>query len=1224
TSGTDGTVRRWLASSGAPIGRPGVGHDGNSWAITAWVTPDGEPALASVGADGIIRLWRAASGEPIGQLMAGENGARALVAWSAPDGRPGLASVGVDGKIRRWDLISGELLGPPLPGHDGSGRSIACWTAPGGEPILASAGSDGTVRCWDPVAGIAFGRPLTGHVGAVRAVVSVSVLDRSMLASAGSDGTVRCWDPVAGIAVGRPLTGHDGTVQVLTSWPRPDGTPGLASGGTDGQIMLWNLAQDPANTISHNISADQGAIWAIAACPGSDGNTILVSCGDRDIRRWDAATGDGLGEPIAGHTVELRALTTWQTPTGERRLATAGDALTVHRWNPDSGQAIGEPMTGHTGPIRAAIAWTGTDGRPVLATAGDDLTIRRWDAGTGQPVGEPITGHHGPICAITAWTGTDGRQMLATAASDSTIRRWDARTGQPVVSEPMTGHTGPVRAITTWTGSDGRQMLATAGDDLTVRRWDAGTGQPVGEPMTGHTGPVCAITAWTGTDGRKMLATAASDGTIRRWNCVSGAAVGSPMPGHGGKVAAIGAWVTAAGQHALASAGEDRTIRRWDALTGQPIGEPLEGHTDPVHAITIWADPGHSPTLASAGDGTIRLWNLESGAAIRRIDVGSVRVWGLSDQAALVDLLDRESLAAAIADQLYRPDQAVRDGGPNVVTIEGPWGSGKTTLLEMVQKRLPPAKPAMPTRRHFTVHQAFGELRRARQPAADQPADGSPRAALSVWFYPWMHQSGGQVWAGLTRSIIDAVNDTLLADARTRHQFWFRRNISKVDRQTLRRALFLRTVPALLRISLIVVAAPVLISLGQLNQSLDIGKLKATTAVIAFFFSLILVAGGLAEWLRRYLAGDVTVYLPAELFEGPVVSGPLAEPASLSLGEGSGELRDPLFRARSGTLYLYQHDTRELLEHVKTAGYDVVIFIDDLDRCTANTTANVFEAVNLFLSDPRLSGRFVMGFDPMVVAAHMDVFYKDLLESGWTTHGDDPGLGWAFLRKLVQLPVLVPSISASGVKKFIDLVLRGGPDESDRDFSPAPVTTPEVQHAPVPEQQATSKSSVPLPPASQPVLPASAGNLTAGVVAATVPLEASPEVSALIEERLAAQPDLTIREAKRLVNVWQLYARLLDQVDPPLDSVSPVARGCHLVILAEIITRWPAVLLNRGRTGRGLSWLASASQNDSDWQQCRIGLGLDESKYDSAVGNLRRLLLDYDGTSVAQLAELLL
>jgi hypothetical protein len=127
-----------------------------------------------------------------------------------------------------------------------------------------------------------------------------------------------------------------------------------------------------------------------------------------------------------------------------------------------------------------------------------------------------------------------------------------------------------------------------------------------------------------------------------------------------------------------------------------------------------------------------------------------------------------------------------------------------------------------------------------------------------------------------------------------------------------------------------------------------------------------------------------------------------------------------------------------------------------------------------------------------------------------------------------------------------------------------------------------------------------------------------------MRQRLLAQPDRSAREAKRLLNVWQLYQRVLDLVDPLSHDEAVIERACHLVILAEIVTRWPAMQprLNQSLDGqRGLQILAAACGDDKEWEQAVKETGLASPGYSSAVANLRVLLRQYDGaTAVADLA----
>ena len=72
----------------------------------------------------------------------------------------------------------------------------------------------------------------------------------------------------------------------------------------------------------------------------------------------------------------------------------------------------------------------------------------------------------------------------------------------------------------------------------------------------------------------------------------------------------------------LASAGDDGTVRLWNPETGEPIGR-LSGHHGSVYAVAFSPD---SKTLASGGDdSTLRLWNVATRKPIARLDAN--RFW---------------------------------------------------------------------------------------------------------------------------------------------------------------------------------------------------------------------------------------------------------------------------------------------------------------------------------------------------------------------------------------------------------------------------------------------------------------------------------------------------------------------------------------------------------------------------------------------------------------------
>ena len=60
----------------------------------------------------------------------------------------------------------------------------------------------------------------------------------------------------------------------------------------------------------------------------------------------------------------------------------------------------------------------------------------------------------------------------------------------------------------------------------------------------------------------------------------------------------------------------DGTIRIWDAETGSAVGRPLEGHTGSVLSVAYSPDGRH--IISGSSDNTIRIWNAETGSAVGR------------------------------------------------------------------------------------------------------------------------------------------------------------------------------------------------------------------------------------------------------------------------------------------------------------------------------------------------------------------------------------------------------------------------------------------------------------------------------------------------------------------------------------------------------------------------------------------------------------------------------
>ncbi|MEU8271374.1 P-loop NTPase fold protein, partial [Sphaerisporangium sp. NPDC049002] len=440
-----------------------------------------------------------------------------------------------------------------------------------------------------------------------------------------------------------------------------------------------------------------------------------------------------------------------------------------------------------------------------------------------------------------------------------------------------------------------------------------------------------------------------------------------------------------------------RELARWGLLgQGRPFSDPaVRG------AVTGRLDPEELSRVS----GLLRRWR-----AARRGARPRTRLTG--DRWTINDRLGHRVHAEAIAAFVRHPDTRP----PLTIGIKGPWGAGKTSLMRMVQDLLDPgAAEDRPAEIHLNRHRRTPEevtnaevLARSKVPEEGRaeyavPGELPLRHAdwrPTVWFNPWMYQSGEQVWAGLAHEIITQVTGRLPRGERER--FWLTLNLSRIDREAVRRRAYrlaaTRLLPVALAFCATLLFCAAALAAGALVPALG-SFLRGTAAAVGSGGSLVLLAAT-AVRLARFL-GESADTAFRRLVRQPDLLGVSPELVK--------ELTpDPGYRSRTGFLHLVQTDMRSVLGMVATEERPLVVFVDDLDRCSPGTVAQVIEAVNLFLAGEFPNCVFVLAMEPEVVAAHVEVAYRDLARTLPAAMEERSGLGWRFLEKIVQLPLSVP------------------------------------------------------------------------------------------------------------------------------------------------------------------------------------------------------------------------
>jgi len=495
---------------------------------------------------------------------------------------------------------------------------------------------------------------------------------------------------------------------------------------------------------------------------------------------------------------------------------------------------------------------------------------------------------------------------------------------------------------------------------------------------------------------------------------------------------------------------------------------------------------------------------------------------------------------------------------PLTIGIKAPWGAGKTSLMKRVQHLLDGDAPLterneasfkqmwqqstmtfwnllgtlnrktiiVDRERHDpSLDEAGGRVREllkeavvvdAVKPKASQEGKAygiGPR--ITVWFNAWRYQTSEQVWAGMAHCMISQIMARM--NSKQRELFWLRLRARRINADEVRWRVWETVIRQLLPFTLLIMAG--------------CGVLIGAALLVAVLLPVWIDPKTLLKIRRAIpIAGILAVAWKAGAKLGEKAAGGVRD-----------LVREPDYEDKSGYLAHVESDIRDVLKLASvTSKQPLVVFVDDLDRCAPNKVAEVVEAINLFLCGDYPNCIFVLGMEPGMVAAALEVANKDVIEKALEMGVADrtAPVGWRFMEKIVQLPIMIPPPTTSGRESYVKslvgsvaAVAPGGAEAIKEVPREVPKEAPKeeeieefirlMEGGTLAEVEKKSLDVVAQAPVEKQRAAAEAGKR----VYARTFTERDPVIAEFVKE-VAELVDGNPRQIKRYVNVFRFYSTL--------------------------------------------------------------------------------------------------
>jgi WD40 repeat protein len=493
---------------------------------------------------------------------------------------------------------------------------------------IASGSGNGMIQVWDAQTG-----KLRWNVRAHAENVNELVFsqDGKYLVSSGLDdddkNEIRTWSVVNGSLIRKFKSDPGVVIAILVN---ADGTR-LKAGNLDGEISEWNSGVGALMRKRKLNPCGSASSRARRVAFNPDLSLMSARCGEQTIV-MDTTT----GKVVRRVKMEVD-FTETMTFSGNGKVLAANDSGHSKVINLNGGK-IREVDEFHIG-LTMDLNHNGT----LLAEGGGGYkgaAVKITEVATGKTY-RLLEGHPGIIHALAFSPDGSG---LASGSSDRIIRLWDPRNGSLIAS--LSGHQYSINALAF---NPQGTILVSSSEDKTMKLWDVKSGALMRTIDVRGDG-TWGIQAMAFSPDGKCLVTAGDNASIRVWDAQTWKASRSLHPVEGSRSSvfiygavdeneriskALSVVFSPDGSQVL-SGHSDGTIRLWEAQTGLTIGAIKTAGRNAAHCA--FTPDGNAIICVNHDDNPIRIIDARSGDIIRNVskmDIGKFEHTGHDESLAI-------------------------------------------------------------------------------------------------------------------------------------------------------------------------------------------------------------------------------------------------------------------------------------------------------------------------------------------------------------------------------------------------------------------------------------------------------------------------------------------------------------------------------------------------------------------------------------------------------------